>query len=120
MLARAPSVVQDAGSWGLAIAAVAALAGFAARGLRHVIRDEVPKAMEQAIPEVTRALVRDEVDRVVEPFAAQLHEEIRKTREEMRPNGGSTFRDELDRRFDEVDRRFNMVGQTLEDMQEGE
>jgi len=114
VIATAPTVIQDIGTWGLAVAALAAIGGIMARALRHVIHDEVPRAMQQAVPEVTRALVHDEVDRALEPFAAQLHEEIRKTREEMKPNGGSTFRDE-------VDRRFNMMQAQLEEIRsEGE
>lgn len=120
MYVTAPTVVQDAGTWGLALAAVLAVGGLLARGLRHVIRDEVPNAMQQAVPEVTRALVRDEVGRAVEPFAAKLHEEIRKTREQMQPNGGSSFRDYVQREIEALRDGQDEIARQVEALRGGE
>lgn len=82
----------EIGAWCGAILAIGAVAALASRAIRHVIRDEMPSAMAAAIPDVTRQMVREEVERAVEPAAALL-------RAELKPNGGSSFADEVDRRF---------------------
>lgn len=120
MIAQAPAWVQDLGTWGLALAGVAALGGIVARALRHVIRDEVPRAMQQAVPEVTRALVRDEVERGLEPHAAALREEVRAMRADLQPNGGSSFRDYVQREIAELKDGQAQIAQQVEALREVE
>lgn len=96
MIAEAPSWVQDSGAWALFFGGLATAAGFAAWLVRLVIRDEVPKAMANSMPDVTRAMVREEVEAAVEPHAAML-------RQELQPNGGSSMVDMLNVRLDRLE-----------------
>lgn len=101
MPAAIPPLLADLGAGAAALTAViglcALVAGLAARALRKgaqafheatvdTIRAEIPAAMASAIPQVTRDLVRDEVARAVDPVLGEL-----------RPNGGSSLRDQVDR-----------------------
>lgn len=95
-VAVVPGLVTDVAAVCAAVLAVAAVAALAGRGLRHVIRDEIPKALAEAAPIATRTMVRDEVTRALEPFAAEL-------RAELRPNGGSSFSDRLNVRLDTLE-----------------
>lgn len=96
-----PPLLADLGAGAAAITAVIALvvlvAGLAGRAVKRsrqafheatvaTIRSEIPAAMASAIPQVTRDLVRDEVARAVDPVLGEL-----------RPNGGSSLRDQVDR-----------------------
>jgi len=97
MVGVVPGWVIDLTALCGAVLALAAVGALAARGLKHVIRDEVPKALEEATPAVTRTLVRDEVTRALEPLAAEM-------RAEFRPNAGSSFWDRLAVRLDTLER----------------
>ena len=113
MTADIPPLLADLGAGAGAIAAVIALlvliTGIIARGthraaklLRETVREEIPLAMAAA-PEMTRELVRGEVDRAIEPHAAQLRSELRQVREQMQPNGGSSMLDRLTARMDSIE-----------------
>lgn len=100
--AAIPPLLADLGAGAGALAAIIGLIilvyGVINRGfhrgsnmLREVIREET------LTPAQTRELVRTEVDRALEPHAAQLRTELRTIVAEMRPNGGSSLRDQVDR-----------------------
>ena len=113
-----PPLLADAGA---AAGALAAIIGFLAlsiglivRAVRRgeqafydktmeVIETAVPAAIEKALPQVTRDMVREEVDRAIEPHAAQLRAEIRQVRAEMEPNGGSSMFDRVSARLASVE-----------------
>lgn len=101
MPAAIPPLLADLGAGAAAVTAVIGLFVFVvslgARALQRAaqafheatvdtIRAEIPAAMASAIPQVTRDLVRDEVARAVDPVLGEL-----------RPNGGSSLRDQVDR-----------------------
>lgn len=109
MTADIPPLLADLGAGAGDIAAVIALlaliAGIISRGfhrgsnlLRDVIREET------LTPAATRDLVREEVDRAVEPHAAQFRSELRAIREQMQPNGGSSMLDRLIARMDSLEK----------------
>lgn len=119
MLADIPPWLADLGAGAGAIAAILGLlllvVGIITRTFRHgaqafheatvaTIREEIPTAVAAAMPQVTRELVRGEVDRAIEPHAAQLRSELRHVREQMQPNGGSSFSDRLNARMDSLER----------------
>ena len=113
-----PPLLADAGA---AAGALAAIIGFLAlsiglivRAVRRgeqafhdktmeVIETAVPAAIEKALPQVTRDMVSEEVDRAVEPHAAQLRAELRQVVAEMKPNGGSSMLDRLTARMDSIE-----------------
>lgn len=113
-----PPLLEDAGA---AAGALAAIIGFLAlsiglivRAVRRgeqafydktmeVIETAVPAAIEKALPQVTRDMVREEVDRALEPHAAQLRAELLQVRAEMKPNGGSSMLDRLTARMDSIE-----------------
>lgn len=103
MLAEVPWVVSDVAQWCLAIAAVGTVLGGASklflRSFRRVIREEVPQAVAETFPDVTRAMIREEVSHVTEPMFAGL-------RAELKPNGGSSFSDLVNKRLDAQDARL--------------
>ncbi len=101
MSSAIPPLLADLGAGAGALAAIIGLCllvgGLIARAFRRgarsfheatvaTIRSEIPAAMASAIHQVTRDLVRDEVARAVDPVLGEL-----------RPNGGSSLRDQVDR-----------------------
>ena len=109
MTAAIPPLLADLGAGAGALAAIIGLFvlvyGVINRGfhrgsnlLREVIREET------LTPAQTRELVRGEVDRAFEPHAAQLRDELRSVRAEMKPNGGSSFSDQMNARMDSLER----------------
>lgn len=116
MPASIPSWLADLGAGSGAIAAVigllllvVGLIGRAfrrgARVLRDVIHDELPAAMADSAPAVTRDLVRREVADAIEPHAAELRGELRALVAQMQPNGGESLRDQIDK----VNRRVSSL-----------
>jgi len=119
VLAAIPPFLADLGAGAAALTAVLGLAlligGIITRSLRRAakalheatvatIREEIPTSVASAMPQVTRELVRYEVDRAIEPHAAQLRSELRQVREQMQPNGGSSFSDRLNARIDSLEK----------------
>lgn len=116
-MAAIPPLLADLGAAAGALAAIiglcALVVGIVARSWRRAatalheqmvdtIKAEVPAAVT-ALPDVTRDVVREEVDRAIEPHAAQLRAEIRQVRAEMKPNGGSSMFDRVSARLDSVE-----------------
>lgn len=113
-----PPLLADAGA---AAGALAAIIGFLALSIGLIVRaarraerafhdrtieiidTRIPVAMEKASPEATRAVVREEVDRAIEPHVAQLRDELRQVVAEMKPNGGSSMLDRLTARMDSIE-----------------
>lgn len=112
MPAQVPALVTDIAQWCLAVAAVLAAGSGVSklffRQFRKVLREEVPAAVAETFPDVTRAMIREEVEHVTEPMFAGL-------RAELKPNGGSSFSDIVNRRLDAQDERLK----GLEDGQQG-
>lgn len=119
MPAAIPPLLADLGAGAAALTAVVGLfllvGGLIARAARRaeqafhdktmeIIEIGVPAAIEKALPQVTREAIREEVDRALEPHAAQLRAELRQVRAEMKPNGGSSFSDQLNARIDSLER----------------
>lgn len=113
MFADTPTLVSDITVWaGAAVAVLAAAAGIGRvvhnarqrtiEAMRHVIREEVPAAVVDTFPDVTRAMIREEVSHVTEPMFAGL-------RAELKPNGGSSFSDLINRRLDAQDARLDSL-----------
>lgn len=117
MLAEAPSLVTDVAAW--AAAALTLLGLFSAAGamlvraMRRVIREEVPPAVAETFPDVTRAMIREEVTHVTEPMFAGL-------RQELKPNGGSSFSDLINKRLDDQDARLDALQQFADRLEDGE
>lgn len=109
-----PPLLADLGAGAAAITAVLGLAllvvGLVVRGARRAeqaFHDKTMEVIETGIPAAmerfTRDVVREEVDRAIEPHAAQLREEIRQVRAEMKPNGGSSMVDRFNARIDQIE-----------------
>lgn len=116
MLAQVPPLVTDAAAWAGAAVVFLTLAGLIGRWftreVRRAVRDEVPPAVEMAFPDVTRALIREEVEHVIEPRFSQL-------RAELKPNGGSSFSDRMNARMDTLEEGQAKMAEQLREMQQG-
>lgn len=113
-MAAIPTWLADLGAGAGALAAIIGLAvlvvGLAVRGARRAeqaFHDKTMEVIETGIPAAmerfTRDVVREEVDRAIEPHTAQLRAEIRQVRAEMKPNGGSSMVDRFNARIDQIE-----------------
>lgn len=121
MLAKTPDIVTDVAAWAGAaltlIALASAIGAMFVRTMRRVIREEVPQAVGESFPDVTRAMIREEVEHVTEPMFAGL-------RAELKPNGGSSFSDLVNKRLTAQDEKLQELADQLTEVsgaaQEGE
>lgn len=124
MFSEVPTLVRDVGVIAAAvvstIAAFTAVAALGVKGLRFVINQEVPRAVEKAVPEVTQEQMREAALHAIEPYAALLHAELSGVRAEMRPNGGSSMFDVVNRRIDTIEGRLGTQDAKLESIQAGQ
>lgn len=100
-LAEVPSLLVDVGAAAGALTALVLFVGLVwrSRPARWLWRTLVAEPFS----EWTRA----QVTHVVEPMVAEV-------RQEVRPNGGSSFRDEVAQRLEEGDRRFDRLERKLD------
>lgn len=124
MFAEVPAVVRDLAVWSAAlvsmIGAFSAVAAIVIRWMRRVVAEEVPAAVERAIPQITQEQMREAAEHAVEPAAAALHIEMRRMLAEFRPNGGSSLYDRVTSRIDGIEEILDAQDKTLDMLARGQ